>query len=62
MKKNIIFAVSGIILGVILTIVILKQSFPGMMIQTFKSSLDYTQTVRMIEKGAVENGEMTVWP
>ncbi|MDA3884108.1 MAG: DUF302 domain-containing protein [Candidatus Delongbacteria bacterium] len=56
MKKNIIYAISGIIVGVILTIVILKQSFPGMMIQTFESKLDYPETVRMIEKNAAENG------
>ena len=56
MKKNIIFAISGIIVGVILTIIILKQCFPGMMIQTFKSSLDYRETVSMIETQAVKNG------
>ena len=56
MKKNIIFAICGIIVGIILTVVILKQSFPGMMIQTFKSNLDYRGTVTMIEEKAVENG------
>ncbi|MCK5760870.1 MAG: DUF302 domain-containing protein, partial [Candidatus Delongbacteria bacterium] len=56
MKKNIIFAICGIIIGIILTIVILKQNFPGMMLQTFKSNLGYRETVSMIEKKAVENG------
>ena len=56
MKKNIIFAIGGIIVGVILTIIILKQCFPDMMIQTFKSKLDYPETVRMIETQAVKNG------
>ncbi|NOR44145.1 MAG: DUF302 domain-containing protein [Candidatus Delongbacteria bacterium] len=54
--KSTILVIIGILLGAILTIVILKQSFPGMMIQTFKSKLDYAQTVRMIETQAVKNG------
>ena len=54
--KNILYIIIGFLAGIILTIVILKQSFPKMMIQTFESKLDYSQTVRMIEEKAVENG------
>ena len=54
--KNILYIIIGFLAGIILTIVILKQNFPGMMLQTFKSKLDYNETVRMIEKGAVDNG------
>lgn len=54
--KNILYIIIGFLAGIILTIVILKQSFPGMMIQTFKSKLDYPETVRMIETQAVKNG------
>ena len=54
--KKILYVVVGLLAGVVLTVVILKQCFPGMMIQTFKSNLDYRGTVTMIEEKAVENG------
>jgi uncharacterized protein (DUF302 family) len=54
--KKLLYIIIGLVLGIILTFVMIMKSFPGMMIQTFKSNLDYSETVRMIEKKAVENG------
>ncbi|MBN2789906.1 MAG: DUF302 domain-containing protein [Candidatus Delongbacteria bacterium] len=54
--KNILFIIIGVLFGVILTFIVVMRSFPGMMIETFKSKLDYSETVRMIEKSAADNG------
>jgi uncharacterized protein (DUF302 family) len=54
--KKLLYIIIGMLVGIILTVVIMINCFPGMMIETFKSKLDYPETIRMIEKKAVENG------
>lgn len=55
MKKNLIFTFSGLIIGSLLTVLVMYNAAPGMMILEDESPYSFEETVAIFEKSVKDN-------
>ena len=56
MKKEYLFALTGLVIGIALTMFFAYKAAPGMMIKEAKSNYDFERSVEIFEKTALDMG------